>query len=156
MEHEALALQDKGEYKAAEELFRNCLSERQRALGADHIDTLAAMNNLANLLHDRGENLEAETLHQQVLEARECLRGRVPLSRIARGSRNFTGWESSRNLARALRVFSASEKPARGHCSATPRLPIDCGRTPDACAKSPRSCEISATAGFASIALRLV
>lgn len=109
MEHEALALQDKGEYKAAEELFRNCLSERQRALGADHIDTLAAMNNLANLLHDRGENLEAETLHQQVLEARECLRGRVPLSRIARGSRNFTGWESSRNLARALRVFSASE-----------------------------------------------
>jgi tetratricopeptide (TPR) repeat protein len=71
MEHEALALQDKGEYKAAEELFRNCLSERQRALGADHIDTLAAMNNLANLLHDRGENLEAESLHQQVLEARE-------------------------------------------------------------------------------------
>ena len=73
MEHEALALQEKGEYKPAEELFRNCLSERQRTLGADHIDTLAAMNNLANLLHDRGENLEAETLHQQVLEARRGL-----------------------------------------------------------------------------------
>jgi hypothetical protein len=56
MEQEALALQDKGEYQAAEELFRKCLAERQRALGADHIDTLAAMNNLANLLHERGEN----------------------------------------------------------------------------------------------------
>ena len=57
MEHEALALQDKGEYKAAEELFRKCLAERQRALGPDHTDTLAAMNNLANLLHERGENV---------------------------------------------------------------------------------------------------
>ena len=71
MEKEALALQDKGEYPAAEELFRKCLAERQRTLGTDHIDSLAAMNNLANLLHDRGNNAEAETLHQQALEARE-------------------------------------------------------------------------------------
>jgi tetratricopeptide (TPR) repeat protein len=75
MEQEALALQDKGEYKAAEGLFRKCLAERQRALGADNIDTLAAMNNLANLLHGRGENSEAETLHLQVLEARERILG---------------------------------------------------------------------------------
>src|ERR1700752_1605609 len=64
MEEEAVALQEKGEYAAAEELFRKCLSERQRIFGPEHIDSLAAMNNLANLLHDRGINAEAETLHR--------------------------------------------------------------------------------------------
>ena len=64
MEQEALKLQDKGEYKIAEELFRKCLAERQRTLAADHIEVLAAMNNLANLLHERGENTEAEALHR--------------------------------------------------------------------------------------------
>jgi tetratricopeptide (TPR) repeat protein len=71
MEEEALALQDKGEHAAAEQLFRECLTERQRVLGPEHIDTLAAMNNLANLLHVRGNNAEAEMLHRQALEARE-------------------------------------------------------------------------------------
>ena len=33
MEKQALALQDGGEYAAAEVLFRNCVSERQRVLG---------------------------------------------------------------------------------------------------------------------------
>ena len=71
MEKQALALQDRGEYAAAEDLFRKCVSERQKVLGIEHIDTLAAMNNLANLLHERGNNDEAELLHQQCLEARE-------------------------------------------------------------------------------------
>jgi hypothetical protein len=65
MEEQALALQGRGEYAAAEELFRECLTERQKVLGPENIDSLAAMNNLANLLHDRGKDTEAETLHRQ-------------------------------------------------------------------------------------------
>lgn len=71
LEEQALALQEKGDYAAAEELFRTCLAERQRVLGPEHIDTLAAMNNLANLLHDRGKNAEAGSLHRVALDARE-------------------------------------------------------------------------------------
>jgi tetratricopeptide (TPR) repeat protein len=71
MEDQALALQDKGDYAAAEDLFRRCLAERQGVLGTEHIDTLAAINNLANLLHDRGNDSEAGFLHQQCLEVRE-------------------------------------------------------------------------------------
>jgi hypothetical protein len=77
MEERALALQESGNYSAAEELFRRSLSERQKALGPDHIDTLACMNNLANLLHVRNNDTEAGFLHQQCLEAASGLSARI-------------------------------------------------------------------------------
>ena len=35
-EKQALALQDRGEYAAAEDFFRKCVSERQKVLGIEH------------------------------------------------------------------------------------------------------------------------
>src|SRR5207248_1870901 len=71
MEKQGLALQEKGDFAAAEPLLRQCLAIRQRTLGPEHIDTLAAMNNLGNLLHDRGKLDEAEAIHYGCLAARE-------------------------------------------------------------------------------------
>ena len=51
------------------------LAAAQRVLGADHPDTLAAMNNLAATLSDQGELDRAQELQEQVLAARRRLLG---------------------------------------------------------------------------------
>ena len=40
---------DKGEFDRALPLFEECLAKYKRVLGEDHPDTLASLNNLANL-----------------------------------------------------------------------------------------------------------
>jgi tetratricopeptide (TPR) repeat protein len=47
------------------------LPARERALGPDHPETLAAQNNLANAYQAAGHTAEAITLHEQTLAARE-------------------------------------------------------------------------------------
>jgi tetratricopeptide (TPR) repeat protein len=71
LETRGLALQEKGDFPAAEKDLRECLDERERTLGPEDIDTLAALNNLANLLLDRGQLDEAEALDSRCLEARQ-------------------------------------------------------------------------------------
>ena len=43
----------------------------ERTLGADHPDTLASVNNLANCFKARGQLKDAEALFRRALEARE-------------------------------------------------------------------------------------
>jgi hypothetical protein len=44
--------------------------KRRRVLGAEHPDTLASMNNLANTYSDQGRTADAATLQDEVLEKR--------------------------------------------------------------------------------------
>ena len=67
--------QDAGDYDAAEPLFRRTLDARERALGPDHSDTLASVNNLAGLLIERGDYDAAEPLFRRALEGFERVFG---------------------------------------------------------------------------------
>ena len=51
---------DRGQYSDAERLFREVLKERERVLGAEHADTLAARNNLEDALYYQGKYAEDE------------------------------------------------------------------------------------------------
>jgi tetratricopeptide (TPR) repeat protein len=46
-------------------VYREVLELRERILGRDHPDTLAAMNNLAAVLQDQGDLSAAQSLHEQ-------------------------------------------------------------------------------------------
>ena len=54
MNNLAIALWSEGHYAEAEKLYRETLDMRRRVLGPEHPDTLSSMNNLANVLDERG------------------------------------------------------------------------------------------------------
>ena len=56
---------------AAELLYRRALEGREKALGAEHPDTLTSVSNLGLLLDDKGQYEEAEELSRRALEGRE-------------------------------------------------------------------------------------
>ena len=64
----ARRLRGRPSYDVAEKLNRECLQDRGAKLGDQHPDTLASVNNLADLLKDQGRYEEAEQLHRQALE----------------------------------------------------------------------------------------
>ena len=66
----ALSLFDRGDYPAAEGLFRRAFEGRAGVLGADHADTLTSMNDLATLLGRKGDFVTAEPLCRRTLETR--------------------------------------------------------------------------------------
>jgi hypothetical protein len=53
-------------------IWLNCLT---KALGPEHADTLASMNNLATVLAREGYYAEAERLHRQTLDIRRRVLG---------------------------------------------------------------------------------
>jgi non-specific serine/threonine protein kinase/serine/threonine-protein kinase len=65
-----------GLYSRAERLAAQALEIQRRIHGPDHIDTLHATSNLANILSDEGHNAEAEKLYRQALDARRRTLGR--------------------------------------------------------------------------------
>jgi tetratricopeptide (TPR) repeat protein len=71
----ALLLDSKGDYGAAEPLFRRALESSERVLGPDHPNTVGSVNNLAALLHSKGAYGEAEPLHRKALESSERVLG---------------------------------------------------------------------------------
>ena len=62
-------------YAEAEPLSRRALAIREAALGLDHPDTAASLNNLALLLCDQGRYGEAEPLLRRALAIREAALG---------------------------------------------------------------------------------
>jgi tetratricopeptide (TPR) repeat protein len=52
-------------------LFRRALAVMEKALGPDHPDTATALNNLAELLEDKGDHAGAERLLRRALAIRE-------------------------------------------------------------------------------------
>ena len=65
----------RGEYAAAEEISRDALDGRENALGPEHLDTLASVNNLGSVLERQGKYEEAETMHRRALEGYEKVLG---------------------------------------------------------------------------------
>ena len=64
-----------GDYGGAESLFRKALTLLESSLGVDHLDTIACVSSLANLVEARGDNSGAEPLHRRVMLARERILG---------------------------------------------------------------------------------
>ncbi len=60
MNNVAIAVSDQGNYKEAEQLYRQTLALRTDILGAQHPDTLGSMNNVANAVSNQGNYQEAE------------------------------------------------------------------------------------------------
>ncbi|KAJ5455855.1 Tetratricopeptide-like helical [Penicillium daleae] len=65
------SLQIEGRYDEAKTLFVENLSVREKALGAEHIDSLASVTYLGSVLEDQGKYKEAEAMYRRVLDGRE-------------------------------------------------------------------------------------
>ena len=72
-----------GRYPLAEGYNRRDLTWCEQHCGPEHPDTLASLNNLANLLSDRGDLAGAEPLYRRALEARERTLGPEHPDRLA-------------------------------------------------------------------------
>ena len=68
---EGSALEDAGKYWEAEESVKRALVIREKALGPDHPDVAASLNNLALLYYAQGRYSEAEPLYQRDLAISE-------------------------------------------------------------------------------------
>ena len=65
----------RGQLADAARVLSQALAATQRAVGAEHPDTLASMNNLANVYLVQGHYDQARTLHEQALAARQRVLG---------------------------------------------------------------------------------
>ncbi|KAL1994652.1 hypothetical protein VTN49DRAFT_2122 [Thermomyces lanuginosus] len=64
-----------GQYRQAEAMHRRALKGREAALGPDHLDTLAGVDNLGATLRHQGQYKKAEEMHRRALEGREKVLG---------------------------------------------------------------------------------
>ncbi len=71
MNDQALALEEKGDYAAAEPLLRSAVELAEKTLGPEHPDTAGACNNLAGLLEAKGDYSGAEPLYRRALAIAE-------------------------------------------------------------------------------------
>jgi serine/threonine protein kinase len=65
----------RGDWPAAEALYRESMAGRRKILGVDHLKTVDAMNNLAVALSKQGKNSEAEPLHREAVESSRRVMG---------------------------------------------------------------------------------
>jgi tetratricopeptide (TPR) repeat protein len=66
-----IVLSDKGDYDGAEVIYRRALERYEKALGAEHSDTLASVCNLGHILSRKGDYEGAEALYRRGLDGRE-------------------------------------------------------------------------------------
>jgi serine/threonine protein kinase len=71
----ATLLFDQGKYREAEQLFRRVIAVRARAMGPEHVDTLASRHRLVYVLNEEEKHEEAETEARQVVTLREKILG---------------------------------------------------------------------------------
>jgi tetratricopeptide (TPR) repeat protein len=73
--------------KCSNDSYRMVLAVRERALGSDHPDVAASLNNLAELYYDQGRYSEAESLYRRALSiAGKVLRTNHPQTEIYRSN----------------------------------------------------------------------
>ncbi len=82
-----------GDYAKAEPLFRQALEIRKRALGENHPDYAASLNNLAALYEEMGDYAKAEPLYREALA----------IDKRALGENHPDYATSLNNLGRAVR-----------------------------------------------------
>mmetsp|Transcript_50014 Transcript_50014/g.88094 ORF Transcript_50014/g.88094 Transcript_50014/m.88094 type:complete len:609 (-) Transcript_50014:39-1865(-) len=71
----ASVLFKRGDFGAAEKLYREVWEARERTLGPDHSDTLLSKENVANAVLWLGDRASAEQLYREVWETRKSLFG---------------------------------------------------------------------------------
>ena len=71
----ACSTSHQGRYAQAEPLYQRALAIREKALGPDHPDAAASLNNLAVLYDNQGRYEQAEPLYHRALAIREKVLG---------------------------------------------------------------------------------
>jgi CHAT domain-containing protein/Tfp pilus assembly protein PilF len=71
LNEEAIKLYQQGKYNEAEPLYKRSLSIREKALGSNHPDVAASLNNLAGLYYSQGNYSAAEPLLKRSLSIYE-------------------------------------------------------------------------------------
>lgn len=122
----ALLLENKGDYAAAEPLFRRSLEIAEKVQGPDHQETGTSLNNLALLLEDKGEYAAAEPLYRRALAIAEKVHGLehpstgTSLNNLAGLLQNQGDYVAAEPLfRRALAIMErakGSEHPSTGTC----------------------------------------
>lgn len=107
-------LYGQGKYDEALPIAERVLALREKALGSEHLDVAAALNNLAALHNRRGDLARAEALYKRVLAIREKVLG-PEHSDVATVLVNLGGlYEKQNNLTLAIplyqRALSITEK----------------------------------------------
>src|SRR5262245_39143915 len=72
---ESVSLRGKGQYDQAIPLAERALTLREKALGAEHLDTTNSLNTLASLYYYKGDYAQAEPLYRRALAIREKTQG---------------------------------------------------------------------------------
>ena len=67
----AVLYKTQGKYAEAEQLYKQSLEIREKALGPKHSDVAQSLNNLAEVYRAQGKYTEAEPLYKQSLAIRE-------------------------------------------------------------------------------------
>ena len=67
MNNLAALLYSKGDYEAAEPLYRHALAIAEKAFGPNDLHTATTLNNLAELLSAKGDYTGAERLYRRAL-----------------------------------------------------------------------------------------
>ena len=71
LNQQVIQLYNQGRYSEATPLAQRTLTIREKALGPDHSEVAAALNNLAELYRVQGRYADAESLHKRALTIRE-------------------------------------------------------------------------------------
>ena len=100
----ALVMSENGDWKNAEQLEVQVLDMRKKLLGAEHLDTLTSMGNLASTYRYQGRFNEAEQLQFQVMNMRKKLLGTehpdtlTSMGNLAMTYRNLGRWNEAEQL----------------------------------------------------------
>ena len=102
----ALVLKENGDSKNAEELEVQVVDMRKKLLGAEHLDTLTSLVNLAHTYRNQGRWNEEEQLEIQVMDMRKKLLGAEhPDTLTSMGNLASTYWNQGRwNEAEHLQI----------------------------------------------------
>jgi hypothetical protein len=99
-----------GVYGTAAQLLERAVATKRRVLGNDHPDTIAAMNQLANVYWFQGKVEDAEPLYREVVERRR------PVDHLPSDTDRGT-WvvvnKAGQWLIAALRVYPAERASRR-------------------------------------------
>ncbi|WP_165615872.1 FxSxx-COOH system tetratricopeptide repeat protein [Parafrankia irregularis] len=101
----ATYLQDHGQLLAAIDLFERTLTDRERALGADHPETLASRNNLAYAYLTVGRVEEAINLFERTLTDRERVLGADHPETLFSRSNLGGAYETAGRVEEAIDLF---------------------------------------------------
>ena len=88
MVHVSRPFRNKGDYAAAESLYRRSLAIKEKALGPDHPSFAASLDSLAILFGNKGDYAAAEPLFQRSLAIKEKALG-PDHPKVARSRRNL-------------------------------------------------------------------